>query len=334
MPLLRDGSAYVGLAMLLALLLAVLLPAPTPSLPPDSLRPTSPVRRLAGSMANDFFFGTDYYFTQGIMLEWVSPVLARSPANFLLPKGPAGGVRTHGMRLHYDGFTPLNINTVRIRFGDRPYAAYFYVSMYRASNQAEKKQRLTTALELGYIGPAAGGKFIQTKIHELAHFTTPRGWDNQVRADAVLGYRVSYEKQLLAAGRVVEGIGTAEASLSTLYTYAEVGGLLRIGHFAPYFANPVVGPTPRASRWQCYGQATVSGRLVGYDATLQGGVFDRSSPYKLAASQVQRTSLHSTGSFVLTHNEMSYSATAVYVGPEFTKGRSHRWGVLAVARTF
>jgi lipid A 3-O-deacylase len=320
--------------MLPALLLAVLLPAPTPSLPPDSLRPTSPVRRLAGDFANDFFFATDYYFTQGIALDWASPALARSPANYLLPKGPIGGVRTHGMRLRYDGFTPRNINEARIRVGDRPYAAYFYVSLYRTSNQAEKRQRLTTALELGYIGPAAGGKFIQTRIHKLANFTTPRGWDNQVRADAVLGYRVAYEKQLLALGRAVEGIGTAEASLSTLYTYAEVGGLLRVGHFTPYFANPVLGPTPSASSWQCYGQATVSGRLVGYDATLQGGVFDRSSPYTIAASQVQRTVLRSTGGVVVTHSGLSYSATAVYVRPEFAGGHSHRWGVLSVARTF
>ena len=320
--------------MLSALLLAALLPAATPLLPPDSLRPTSPVRRLAGSFINDFFFATDYYFTQGIVLDWESPALARSPAKYLLPKGPVGGVRTHGLRLRYDGFTPLNINQARIRVGDRPYAAYFYVSLYRASNQAEKKQRLTTALDVGYIGPAAGGKAIQTEIHKLANFITPRGWDNQVRADVVLGYRVAYEKQLLAISRTVEGIGTAEASLGTLYTYAEVGGLLRIGHFAPYFANPVVCPTPRAGGWQCYGQATVSGRLVGYDATLQGGVFDRSSPYTLATSQVQRAVLRSTGAFVLAHGALSYSATAVYVRPEFAGGRSHRWGVLSVARTF
>ncbi|MGI4869988.1 MAG: lipid A deacylase LpxR family protein [Janthinobacterium lividum] len=305
--------------------------------PPDSLRPTSPDRLLAYTYANDFFFGTDYYFTQGMTLDWVSPAFARSPINRLLPQGPACSTRYHGIRLRYDGFTPLRIADDFIRVGDRPYAAYLYASLYRISNQPARRQRLTTAVEIGFIGPAAGGKFVQTKLHELTHNPTPRGWDYQIRHDAVLGYRATYEKQLLAAGQWAEAIGTAEASLSTLYTYASVGGKLRLGHFTPYFTNlGVAGPASRAGlrRWQCYGEATLTGQLVGYDATLQGGVFNRSSPYTLPSSDVSRTVLHSTCSFVLAREGLSFTATAMYVGPEFAGGRSHRWGVLGVARAF
>lgn len=308
----------------LLLLLLALLPA-RPA-PPDTLRPTSPVRQLAYTYANDFFFGTDYYFTQGMTLDWSSPALARSPVNKLLPAGPVGSTRTHGIQLRYDGFTPLSITDDFIRVGDRPYSAYLYASLYRRSTQP--RQRLTTAVEIGFIGPAAGGKVIQTKLHALTHNPTPHGWDYQIRNDAVLGYRVAYDQQLAGIGRWVELIGTAEASASTLYTYASAGGLLRVGCFTPYFAG--------ASRagWQCYGQATLTGCLVGYDATLQGGVFNRSSPYVLAASEVSRAVLHSTGSFVVAHGGLSFTATATYVGPEFAGGRSHRWGVLCVARVF
>ena len=302
-----------------------------PLAPADSLRPTSPVRRLAYTYANDFFFGTDYYFTQGMTFDWASPALARSPANRLLPRGPAGGVRTHGMALRYDGFTPLSITDARIRVGDRPYVAYFYVSLYRVSNQAGKRQRLTTAVEIGYLGPAAGGKFVQTKLHELTHNPTPRGWDNQISSDAVLGYRASLDKQLVALGHAAELLGRAEASLGTLYTYVGVGGRLRVGSFTPFFAN---ADAARRPRWQCYAEATLSGRLVGYDATLQGGVFNRNSPYVLAFSEVNHAVLHSTGGLVLAHGGFSFTATAVYVGPEFGGGRPHRWGVLGVGREF
>ena len=302
-----------------------------PLAPADSLRPTSPVRHLAYTYANDFFFGTDYYFTQGMTLDWASPALARSPANRLLLRGPAGSVRTHGVALRYDGFTPLSITDARIRVGDRPYAAYFYASLYRVSNQAGKRQRLTTAVEIGYLGPAAGGKFIQTKLHELTHNPTPRGWDNQVRSDAVLGYRASLDKQLLALGRATELIGSAEASLGTLYTYAGVGGRLRAGSFTPFFANAATASPPR---WQCYAEATLSGRLVGYDATLQGGVFNRNSPYILTFSQLNHAVLHSAGGLVLAHGGLSLTATAVYVGPEFVGGRPHRWGLVGVGQEF
>ena len=306
----------------------LLLLAWLPLAPADSLHPTSPVRRLAYHYANDFFFGTDYYFTQGMTFDWACPALARSPANYLLPRGPAGSVRTHGVALRYDGFTPLSITDARIRKGDRPYAVYGYFSLYRVANQANKKQRLTTAVEIGYLGPAAGGKFVQTKLHELTHNPTPRGWDNQVHSDAVLGYRASFDKQLLALGRAAALVGNVEASLGTLYTYAGAGVRLRTGHFTPYFADVV------PASWQLYTEATLSGRLVGYDASLQGGVFNRSSPYVLAFSQVNHAVLHSSGGVVLTHKGFSFTATAVFVGPELVGGRSHRWGVLALAREF
>ena len=312
---------------LLFLLVSVAVPA-------DSLRPTSPVRRLGFTYANDFFFGTDYYFTQGLTLDWASPALARSPANYLLPVGPARSVRTHGVALRYDGFTPLSITDARIRVGDRPYAAYFYASLYRASNQAPQRRRLTTALEVGYIGPAAGGKFIQTKLHELTNTPTPRGWDYQVRGDAVLGYRGLLEQQLLAVGRTAELIGRAEASLNTLYTYAGAGLHLRVGHYTPYFANPDLPGPHGPRRWQCYAEGTLVGRAVGYDATLQGGLFDRSSPYVLAAREVRRAVLHGTADLVLAHDGLSFTATAAYVGPEFGGGRPHRWGVLGLGRAF
>lgn len=322
------------MAPLLLLCLALLTGQAPPA---DSLRPTSPTRRLACTYANDFFFGTDYYFTQGITLDWVSPALARLPASRLLPRGPAGSTRYHGLALRYDGFTPLRIADKNIRRGDRPYAAYVYVSLYRLSNQAIKKQRLTTALDIGFIGPAAGGQLIQTKLHEWTGATPPLGWGYQVHNDAVLGYRVAYEKQLLAAGRLAELIGTAEVSLGTLFTYAGAGGKVRIGQFTPYFASLDAAEAtrqPALRPWQCYAQATLEGRLVGYDATLQGGLLNRSSPYTLAASSVRHAVLRSTGSLVVAHKGLIFTATATYVGAEFAGARSHRWGMLGLERAF
>jgi lipid A 3-O-deacylase len=312
-----------------ALLLLLLVGQPAPA---DSLRPTSPAHRLACTFANDFFFGIDYYFTQGITLDWVSPVLARSPANYLLPAGPAGSTRTHGMTLYFDGFTPLDVRDARLRRGDRPYAAYIYTSLYRVSNQAARRQRLTTALEIGYLGPATGARAIQTKLHELTGFAPPRGWNYQVRSDLVLGYRAAFEKQVLAVGQAAELIGSVEASVGTLYTYARGGLRLRAGHLAPYFADlAALGP---ARRWQCYGEATLTEQVVGYDATLQGGVLNHGNPYVLAASVLRRAVLHGSGGLVVVHGGLSFTATAVFIAPEFAGGLSHRWGVVGAGKVF
>ena len=317
------------------LLLTALLPGRLA--PPDSLHPTSPDRRLAFAYANDFFFGTDYYFTQGITADLVSPALARLPTCHLLARGAAGGTSYFGVALHSDGFTPTSITDKHIRVGDRPYAAYFYASLYHVGLQGAKGQRLTSALEVGYIGPAAGGKPIQTKLHELTNNPTPQGWDYQIRSDAVLNYRLAYEQRLLAAGRWLELAGSTEASLGTLYTYASLGGRLRVGRFNSYFANlGGASPTTRAGlrRWQLYAEATGAANLVGHDATLQGGVFNRSSPYTLAFKEINHLVPHATAALAVAHDGLSFTATAVYVGPEFGGGRTHRWGVLALARAF
>ncbi len=300
-------------------------------LPPDTLRPVSPDRLLTYTYTNDLFFGTDYYFTQGMTLDFVHPALARSLVNRLLAKGPVGNTQYHGIRLRYDGFTPLRIQDAFVRVGDRPYAAYLYASLYRVANQP--RQRLTTAVEIGFIGPAAGGKELQTQIHEITHNDRPLGWDHQISNDLVLGYRARYEKLLLATPGAAELLGTAEASLGTLYTYGSAGLHLRAGHLNPYFANlGAAGPSSRTGlhRWQAYFESTAEIRAVGHDASLQGGVLNRSSPYVIAASDVQRAVLRGTAGFVLAHDGLRFTLTATQVSPEFAGGRWHRWGQLGL----
>lgn len=291
--------------------------------------PGPPSHRLGYSYANDLFFHTDYYFTQGMTFDVVSPTLGRWPTRRALP-GLAGSPGYYGVQVRYDGFTPLRLDVAQVQWGDRPYAAYFYAAFYRTSWRATARQQLTAALEVGYIGPAAGGKFVQTRLHALTHGTEPLGWDNQVRSDAVLGYRLGYERRLLAAGRWLALAGTAEASLGTLYTYAGAGIRLRAGRVVPGGA----GLGGASAGWQLYAEATLAGRLVGYDATLQGGFFNRHSPYTLAFAEVRHAVPRGMASLVFAHGGLSLRATAVAIGPELTGGRPHRWGELALAREF
>ena len=299
--------------------------------PADTLPRLGSDRLLSYTYANDLFFRTDYYFTQGMTLTLVHPALARLPVRHLLLSGPRGSTQYYGLRLRYDGFTPLRIQDPFIRVGDRPYAAYGSASFFRISNQPARHQRLTTALELGFIGPATGGKELQTAIHHVTGNAEPRGWDFQIRNAPIVGYRVAFEKQLAAAPGRVELMATTEASLSTLYTYAGTGLHLRAGQLNSYFSSLTLAGS---GSWQLYGQATLEGRLIGYDATLQGGIFSRNDPYTLATDAVRRTVLRSSGGVVLAHEQLSFEATATWTSPEFTGGRSHRWGLLGVIVAF
>ncbi|WBA41271.1 lipid A deacylase LpxR family protein [Hymenobacter canadensis] len=289
---------------------------------------TSPDRLVYYTFANDAFFRSDYYFTQGQTLMLVLPGLSRSPVNRILGPVPAGSTRYHGIRLHYDGFTPLRIQDPFIRVGDRPYASYWYADFLRIANQPARKFRLTTALNLGFMGPAAGAKGFQTKLHEWLDSPTPRGWDYQIRNDLVLGYEAHAEKQLLAVGRGAELIGSAGASLGTLYTYAGAGARLRVGLLNPYFDNlGVSGPATRTGqrRVQLYAEGQLEGRLIGYDATLQGGLLRSDNPYTLPASAIRRTVARSTATLGLGYAGVRLEASAVQISPEFDGARCHKW---------
>ncbi|WP_133271234.1 lipid A deacylase LpxR family protein [Hymenobacter radiodurans] len=295
-------------------------------MPPDSSVVSSD-HIIAYSFANDAFFRTDYYFTQGMTLNVVLPVLAKSPVNKILLGGKMAAVRYYGVKVFYDGFTPLRIQDAFIRVGDRPYASYIYASLYRVANQPQQRQRLTAGLDIGFMGPAAGAKGFQTKVHELLDAPTPRGWDYQVQNDLVLGYQLGFEKQLLG-GKFAELIGTARTSVGTLNTLAATGLLLRMGKMNPYFRN--LGVSSAAGRaggqkFQLYAQGRLEGRAVGYNATMQGGILNRQSPYTLRAEQLKRTVVQGSGGVVLAYGGLRFEPSATWVSPEFRGGRAHRW---------
>jgi lipid A 3-O-deacylase len=294
--------------------------------PADSTVSTDKI--LAGTFANDATFRTDYYFTQGMRLKLVHPVLQKSPVNKILLQAGTGATRYHGLQIRYDGFTPLKILETGIRYGDRPYAAYIYAKNYVVNNYPAKKQRLTSGLDLGFIGPGAGAKEFQIKVHEWLDSPRPLGWDNQLRTDLILGYTADYEKQLLGLGKVVEVMGNAGASVGSLYTHATGGLFTRIGKMNPYFHN--LGITARENRsglqkFQFYAQGGLTGKLVGYNATLQGGLLNQDNPHTLSGTQISRTVHQKTAGLVGTYGGISFESSIVWISPEFKNARPHKW---------
>jgi lipid A 3-O-deacylase len=294
---------------------------------------------VAYTFANDAPFRTDYYFTQGMSLTVVLPGLRRLPTQWLLLRNSLSSAVSHyGVQVVYDGFTPLRIQDAGIRYGDRPYASYIYATFFHAQSSWARHRRLQAGLQLGLIGPAAGAKGFQTKVHEWLAAPKPLGWDYQVRNDLVLGYEVSGEQQLAALGTAVELVGLAEAALSTLRSYAGMGLLLRLGYQTPYFATllglasaPNRGPL---RQFQLYTELRTEAQAVAYDATLQGGLLNHRSPYTLGAGAISRGVLRGSGAVVLAYGGFSLRTVAGWITPEFHGDRPHAWGQLDLRAAF
>ncbi len=296
-----------------------------------------PERIVAYSFANDAPFRTDYYFTQGMSLTVVLPWFERLPTRRLLlgQSDQPTLSNQYGVRVRYNGFTPLRIQDPFIRFGDRPYASYIYATLFH-SRTNYTGSRLTAGLQLGIIGPAVGAKGFQTAVHRWIDSPTPRGWDFQVRNDVVLGYEILVEQMLLTdAQKRVEVIATARVALSTLQTEAAAGAVVRLGLFNPYFRTLLgVSTDKREQPVQVYVEARAEAQAVGYDATMQGGLFNRSSPYTLPASTVRRGVATGSTALVLGVRRVTMRGKATWVTPEIQGGRSHAWGQIDFTAAF
>jgi len=275
---------------------------------------------------NDFFSGTDEYYTQGIHLELVAPWVKKFPLSYLLIRPRYSYIR-YGLGVEHDGYTPTSVTNPAILYGDRPFAACLFAKNFLIAIDSVKKQRFSTALSTGVIGQAAGGAEMQTSIHKLLGDYTPRGWPNQIHNDVILNYQVDYEKQLVAVGKVFCWDADGIARAGTLSDKAGIGTTLMFG----YFDSPFGTTTASGSNFRIYAYERPGINLVGYDATLQGGIFDRTSPYTISANDINRITYENRFGFVVVYRRLYLEYFQSVLSREFRTENFHVWGGIQVA---
>ena len=279
---------------------------------------------------NDLFTGTDYYYTQGYAIEVVHPALRKNPLTQLLFKTKTGQTQ-YGLTFEHTGFTPTSIRSNAIRVGDRPFAAAMLLKTASSSTDTLRRVSVSSELSTGVVGPVALGNEIQTSLHRFTNGVEPRGWQYQIQNDVILNYSLRYEKQLYAYRHALSVSAMGQVQAGTFSNRLQTGLVVMAGRFDSPF-----GPTPNDARLPVqlyvYAQPVVS--LVGYDATLQGGLFNRSSPYVIPADQLARITLQTNIGVVFTYKKMYLEYYQSAIGREFETGLSHRWGGVKMGVSF
>ena len=121
---------------------------------------------------------SDRDYTNGIRFGWLSPALPSLPdgiaALTTIPtffgEAPVASVtRRIGVSIGQNIYTPQDTNASQPIFNDRPYAAWLYASFalqqtYKRDDAKtghdEPVRQDTLQLDLGVVGPAAGGEFV------------------------------------------------------------------------------------------------------------------------------------------------------------------------------
>lgn len=243
-------------------------------LPPVDTNPTPDEQRniFTFQVENDVFnrLGkSDNDYTSGVRFGWLSPALPDLPEGFarlvtfptFFGEGPVSSVtRRVGISVGQNLYTPADTETSAPIYNDRPYVGWLYASFalqqtYKRvdpkTNKEEPVRLDTLALDLGLIGPAAGGELVQNKFHRLIGVATANGWANQLHNEPTIG--LTFERRWRTGRGVVfedpkleyDFVPRLGVALGNAATYASVGGTARIGKdlrndFGPTRARPAL----------------------------------------------------------------------------------------------
>lgn len=277
---------------------------------------------------NDYFGSTDQNYTQGYNFELVSTILKKNPINYFLLK-PKNTETKNGLAIEHIGFTPDNIKSPEIEFGDRPFAAAIMLKSFAIATDTIQKSRLISSLNIGLIGPGAFGKEMQVAIHQATGNTIPQGWQNQIKNDIVLNYEVSYEKQLFRYRNLIALQSNSTVRFGTLFTNASVGLNTVIG-----LVNSPFTPIKNKNKFQLYFYSQPILNAIGYDATLQGGLFNDKSPYTIGTNSIERFTAQINYGLILQTKTLYFEYARTSITREFAYGKSAKWGGIKVGFTF
>src|SRR5258708_709954 len=171
--------------------------------PPPPASATEDERRniFTFQVENDVFnrfSPTDRDYTNGVRIGWLSPAIAWLPESWValttvptfFGEAPSDSViRRFGVSVGQNLYTPENITVSQPVFNDRPYAAWLYASFllqytykrHDTKTGSDEPVRLDTLqVDVGLIGPAAGGELAQNNFHRLIGVPHANGCANQL----------------------------------------------------------------------------------------------------------------------------------------------------------
>jgi len=299
-----------------------------------SISYTSTNRYIGMNFDNDIFNNTDYYYTNGIRIDYVAPIFASSPLSISMLPYRKHSMNYHGMTIVQNMYTPTNPDITHVLDGDCPFSAYLYLGHFKNTLSSDRKYRQYSELDIGLIGPGSLGGLVQEQIHDIE----PVGWQNQVENDIVLNYTATVEKGLYNPGAFDLNI-FATGQIGTLYDNAGGGLRIRAGRLNPYFEMPRLATAQStegkdAYQWQYGIFASAKAKVVLYNATLQGGMFNKTSNYTIPAEDIERFLLQASAGIYVAYKQLGITLEQFYLSPEFKNAHHFNWGHINVTYCF
>jgi hypothetical protein len=180
-----------------------------------------------------------------------------------------GSTTTFGWRLGQDLYTASDIKLPPAQVGppDHPYAGWLYGGFFRQVGHADGTH-VKLGVDIGCLGPCAGGKWTQTSFHRLINQPLPQGWSKQVKNEFGVVLHADVAPIRWTPSRMIDITPSLNGRFGNIFTDVGAGVTIRAGRLEP---------SPDRATFHGFVRADL--HAVGYNATLQGGYFSHDNPH-------------------------------------------------------
>lgn len=187
-----------------------------------------------------------------------------------------GSVTLLGWRIGQELYTPTRTSLPPRLVGppDRPYAGWIYTGGFR-ENATSDGARTRIGIDIGCLGPCAGGDWTQTNFHRLIDEPLPRGWSKQVRNEPGIVIYGEHAPKRWVLLPWLDLTPTISGRVGNIFTDAGIAVSTRAGR---------LNLLPHQSTW--HGFLRLDAKAVVYNGTLQGGLFSDVDPHKVKPKRV------------------------------------------------
>lgn len=216
---------------------------------------------------------------------------------------------------------------------DRPFAAYLYAGV-NLNLLFKSESNLKIGAQMGFIGPNALGKQIQTFVHDNFGFYHPSGWEYQINNEFQLNLSAEYNRLITRADWFDLSLASY-ANLGNGFTGAGIGPLVRLGNFNQLFNSVSTQSTVSRNKTlkplhknEVFFYYKPQFNYVAYDATIQGGLFDKHSSLELTKDKEPFIFSQRFG-VAFTANRFVFDIAAIFhTRDDKEMVQSHQWGAV------
>lgn len=286
-------------------------------------------KEFSFSTDNDLFvsYVKDQYYSSGLFFTY----------SFLHQKNTLEK-RIKFRSLEHKIFTPYKSILRNREEHDRPFAGLLYLSF--GNIHANEKRLKENSYQIGIMGPAALGKEFQMFIHDIYGFVEPVGWKYQVRNSLLLNYSFKITKKLVKIERKYSdsfySYGFTAGTVHTHFSSSIEGriGFRELASMQKSIAFKTHLDTDNTRNIESFLHWKIRNKIVIFDATMQGGIFDEVSPVTFNPNRFQFA--FELGYF-FTSKQWNFGYKIVYNTNEresLVNNSGHWFGHLTISKLF